>query len=309
MMNFEEFCSYVESNILDVLGSKEERTASVKEVLKNNSVVLKGLMIVENESNISPTIYLEDFYEQMVVEEKSEEEILEEIASAYERFRKEVPDFDAHRDLREEKIIGVLVNREHNEELLKSIPSVVVNDSLVVIFKYLVDVNSNGIGTVTITDYFAELKGYSEKDLMRLALYNTPKLLEFELRNMLDVICDMQDINPEEVGISELPMYVISNQHKKFGAFCLLYPEVREQLLNRFDSDLVILPSSVHELIIIPTEDDMSMRDMDRMVQEVNATQVVMQEQLADRAFVLKQDGSDDISKFLSYYAPEVIGC
>lgn len=310
MMNFEEFCNYVENEVLSVLHHKEGKTAIVKDVHKNNGVVLKGLTILEEGKRISPTIYLEEFYEEMVIENSTEEEILSEIASAYEKCLKEIPEFDIMGNLTEEQIIGVLVNQEHNEELLKDIPHLLIGDSLAVIFKYLLEKSERGYASVTITDYLAQMKGYDEHTLMRIALSNTPKLLKYSFQSMGSVISAMMGVDCEEENDnSDFPMYVLSNQQNQWGAFCILYPQVLEKLFSKFGSDLVMLPSSVHELIILPQNEDMIMSDMDKMVQEVNATQVGPQDRLADKAFVLRRDGSDDISKFVSYYAPQTIGC
>lgn len=47
------------------------------------------------------------------------------------------------------------------------------------------------------------------------------------------------------------------------------------------------IPSSIHEFLIAPFDDRMSMDDYSSMVQEVNAEQVPAEECLADKAFVL----------------------
>lgn len=310
MMNFEQFCSYVESEVLRKMNEPEKMTVSVRDIRKNNGICLKGLTITQEGKNISPTLYLEPYYEEMVMEHKDKEDILAEIASAYIEASSGVSNFDMTENLNEEKIIGVLVNQEKNADLLKDIPYIPIGDSLVVIFKYLLEVSVEGISTITITDYLAWVKGYDIEKLLELALVNTPKIMGYSFRSMTSILGELAGLGLEEdFARTNIPMYVLSNKVGQFGAFTLLYPEMRDLLFAKFGDDFVVIPSSVHELIIIPFDNGMTISDIDNMVREVNETQVRADELLADRVFVLKKDGSDDISKFLSYYTPKVLGC
>lgn len=312
MMSFEDFCNYVANEVLNVKPEWKDRTATVKDVRKNNGVVLKGLTIHEDGKNVFPTVYLEHYYEEMDIQELTKEETLERIACDYERFLENAPEFDWVGDLQENKIIGILVNREQNEELLKDIPHLLIGDSLAVIFKYLLAESEEGTSTVTITDYLAEVKGYDENALMKIALKNTPELMKLSFNSMFSVLFGVGGNVVDKLEmVSYIPQYVLTNMKKQWGAFAILYPEVREMLFSKFNSDIVILPSSIHELIVLPLNEEVELSDMDEMVKEVNETELRAEEILADKAFVLKQDGSDDISKFLSYYTPEIscAGC
>ena len=57
----------------------------------------------------------------------------------------------------------------------------------------------------------------------------------------------------ETKGI-ELQMYVLTNKYKLWGAAAFLYPGVLKATAKRFGKDLIILPSSVHEVILIPQD-------------------------------------------------------
>lgn len=309
MMNFEEFCSYVKNEVLNKMDRQENMTVSVRDIRKNNGVCLKGLVISQAGKNICPTIYLEPYYEEMTMEHLSKEDVLTKIVSDYINASKKDIDFDITVNLREDKIVGVLVNQERNMELLKDIPHILIGDSLAVIFKYLIDVSVEGISSITITDYLAELKGYETDRLMELALVNTPKIMGYSFRSMISALGELAGLGLEEdFSRSGFPMYVLSNKLGQFGAFALLYPETRDVLFEKFGNDLLVIPSSIHELIVCPADNELVLSDIDNVVREVNETQLKADELLADRAFVMKRDGSDDISKFVSYYAPKLLG-
>ena len=82
-----------------------------------------------------------------------------------------------------------------------------------------------------------------------------------------------------------IPMYVISNCYRTNGAGVILYDQFLQQLSDRFESNLILLPSSIHEMIILPVEDASELREFTYMVREVNDTQLTDDEVLSDHAY------------------------
>ena len=91
------------------------------------------------------------------------------------------------------------------------------------------------------------------------------------------------DIKKEDAAIC--PMYVLTNQNKLNGASCILYEHLLEHFADRLCCDLYILPSSIHEVILIPATSDTSYQELSQMVQEVNDTQVSPEEILSDHVY------------------------
>ena len=92
-----------------------------------------------------------------------------------------------------------------------------------------------------------------------------------------------EQIHAQIKGESDtIPMYVLSNTSRCQGAACMLYPEVLKNFANKIKKDLFILPSSIHEVIILPAMPDMKEEELLSMVTEINATQVEESEVLAD---------------------------
>ena len=92
----------------------------------------------------------------------------------------------------------------------------------------------------------------------------------------------------EELGLPPTPddpgILVVTNTHKKHGASAVFYPGVIDELAKNLDGDFYIIPSSIHEVLVFPDEikDVLGINDM---IQEVNASQVAPEEQLADHAY------------------------
>nr|WP_297703219.1 DUF5688 family protein [uncultured Butyrivibrio sp.] len=143
--------SKVAKDITSFLEYDENRQVFVKDVRKNNGVLLKGLTIKSDSEQIAPTIYLEQFYEQYS-HTGDYDEVLRTIAKAYENSKLgSIPGFSAD-DLSENNIYGVLVNTDSNEELLRDIPSVRVLDGrFSVVFRYSLD-EFGDKASVLITD-------------------------------------------------------------------------------------------------------------------------------------------------------------
>ncbi|MDO4649909.1 MAG: DUF5688 family protein, partial [Eubacteriales bacterium] len=94
--------------------------------------------------------------------------------------------------------------------------------------------------------------------------------------------------------------FVITNEKKCRGAYAIAMPEVFEELANGVESDLVIIPSSIHELLVMPlvdVQENMTSADLMRMIREVNETQVPRKEWLSDRPYFYKR-GSMQIEFF-----------
>ncbi len=89
----------------------------------------------------------------------------------------------------------------------------------------------------------------------------------------------------------ENPMFCLTNKAKMNGASLLLQEDIRKQIGECLGSDYFVIPSSIHEVLILPDNGIFQVPELNAMVQEVNETQVERQEQLSDK--VQFCDGKD----------------
>lgn len=285
-MTFQTFKTSLCDLLTNQLGSGYE--LSVQEVTKNNHVILDGLMILAPNSHVAPTIYLNSFYDDYQ-EGKSIATIAENIYDIYqnnqldESFSPSIfQDFQNIKD----RIAYKLIHFEKNKELLKDIPHIPYLD-LAIVFYCILDSHAAGNATFMIKNCHLSIWQVSDQYLYETAIHNTPKLLPDELMNMTDLI---QDYLQESPNSDECPMYVLSNKQKLFGASCILYQGLLLSISERFQSNLYLLPSSVHEFILIPASADLSFEDYNEMIQEVNRTQLSEEEILSDHAYFYSKD-------------------
>lgn len=261
----------------------------LQDVTKNNGVKLCGVVILTDRQNVSPTIYLEPFLDSY----NEGMPLTDIIARVTELYRSSVldrsEDFSFFRsfDLVKDRICYRLINRGKNAELLEQIPHVDFLD-LAVCFYYSHDSAAFGIGSVRIFNRHMAEWGCSTAQLMRLAQRNTPQLFPGQALDMQDVLQKALEDAGEELGAIELPqelrMKVLTNARKVNGAAVMLYPGMLRSVAQELDSDLYILPSSIHEVILLAAEGQED-EELRRMVRDVNETQVAPEEVLSDEVY------------------------
>lgn len=286
-----------------------EVKVSIHDVAKNNGVVLTGLTFSRKDVNISPTIYLEDFYKEYQ-EGKTMEEILEEIKEIYYGSRMENSinmDFFTDYEKAKKNIVYKLINYERNQELLKEIPHKKFLD-FAIVFYYLVDMKEFANATILIHNKHLECWNTDAEAVYKEAVINTPRLLKANFCGMMEVLqeltqedilyagemCGCRAIDHEaerkfilEIHLrkDETGMYVLSNFTRMYGAAAILYEGVLDKCAKTLGANLFILPSSVHEVILIPDEGQITKEKLQEMVKEVNETQIEPQEFLSDSVY------------------------
>jgi hypothetical protein len=198
-------------------------------------------------------------------------------------------------------IIYRLVSYDKNKKLLDQIPHIKYLD-LAITYHCLVHDDDNGIGTIRITNDHLHIWSTSLKELHHQAVRNTMKMFPSVIRSMDEVIKGMlsEDFTNGGDDLSEVlldqfisnqdqsnkhRMYILSNQKGINGATCLLYENVLKQFSEQIHSDFYILPSSIHEVILVPYQKTITMEALTEMVKDVNRTQVAREEVLSDRVY------------------------
>ena len=162
----------------------------------------------------------------------------------------------------------------------------------------MVNVDDRGIQSTNVTNGLAKRLGMNEEQLFKCAAENTRRILPPKIRNMNDVMKDMflRDGMPEEIAemmISEVPqeqtLWVISNDRGINGAVTMLYENELHELAENLESDLYILPSSVHEVLAVSTELT-EPEELAQMVAEVNMQKVALEERLSNQVYHYDKD-------------------
>lgn len=292
-MNYEDFRKRIYQELNNVV--QTDVSVEQKTVRKNNGGVLDAIVLHKLSEKVSPCLYLDYYYEQykqgvtvadiinemlnVVNENKGEVEQQSLITS-------EISDFSKVNDL----ICYKLVNTKMNEALLKTVPHKKLLD-LAIVYYVVCKMDEDGIGTILVENSFFEEWDCSLEELHEKAVENTMRIFPPQIRSMEEVIFGMMG-REEEVSEScdgSARMYVASNSMNLHGAAIILYPNLLRDFfhgLKRKAKGLVILPSSIHEQIIIPYTEHMEVDSLRAMVKEINSTQVEKEEVLSDSVYV-----------------------
>ncbi len=301
--DYDYFVGQLLSGVTQRMG--RDYTARVYKVMKNNSLELDSLVLLKEGKNFSPNIYLQPYYEAYQEGVKISE-LVQRLCNIYQNCKVPIVDdtFSYTYEQMKPYIIYRLVNYNRNLKLLEKIPHIRYLD-LAITYHCLVREDEEGIGTIRITNEHMKHWKAHLKELHELAAENTRRLFPEMLRSMEEVIRSMlleelagqEDEIPEDMSPFILDMsrqrnrmYILSNQKGINGASCLLYPNVLHKLSEEFQSDLYIFPSSIHELILVPTHDNKSSKEYSDMVREINATQVAHEEVLSDRVYYYSRE-------------------
>ncbi len=287
-MEISTFKVKVQKAVRDILG--QEYTVELREVQKNNGVVLQGLMIRREEDNVTPTIYLNSFWEAYEGG-VTFADIIRKIVSIYREDgidRKIDVSFFSDFEKVKERLCFRLVNREKNRELLEKVPYIPVLD-LAVCFYYAYVGAGVESGMIPIYHSHMEAWKVTDRDLLESAMKNTPRLFPCETipmeKVMENMIRELSEEMREEV-LQKMSMVILTNSAKTYGACSVLYPGVLEQMAERIGGDFYLIPSSVHEFLLLPREQERGEEELKKTIAEVNRTEISPEEVLSDHLYL-----------------------
>ena len=290
-MTYQEFCDTTVSLVR--LALPENATADLSCILKNNDTRLHAITIHTEDVNISPTIYLEQFYERYN-QGTDLKAIVDQILTIWQESEPkasvDVSFYSSYENVKE-RLAFKLINLSRNEELLKDVPHLPYLD-LAIVFYCLVNESLQGSATILVRNAHLAQWNKTVEDLFQQAEKNTPRLLAAELHDMNELLRSFPDL-PEPFPPSEEPdnsMFVLSNRLKLNGASCILYKDMLKTISLHFQSDFYILPSSIHEVILLPAETNDAYEPLTHMVREVNASQVASDEILSDHVYYYSRE-------------------
>lgn len=278
----------------------EECRVELREVPKNNGVVLHGLLLVSGDRNVIPTIYLDTFWEAY----EGGVTFAEIVGRLVEIYRKEAcgtsidMDFFREFDKVKDRICYRLVGKSANEGLLADVPHIDYLD-LAICFFYAYSGTELGEGSILIHHSHAEMWNTNTLELLELAEKNTPTLFPARCFSMEELLEETKEALSEEEYrdfLQSVPMKILSNEKKNQGAGCLLYEGVLERIAEEYSGNFYLLPSSIHETILLPDSGTESAESLRRMVCEVNRSQVLPEEVLSDSLYYYsREDGRLEI--------------
>lgn len=322
-MRYEDFANDIKAGVeACVKETQDDCVVAIRNILKNNGVRLKAVSIVKKSERATPTIYLDQYYKQFQCG-RSITSICEEIVDVYgeslKQFKENI-DVDAFSDFDriKDKIHYKLVNFEMNKSFLSDIPHFKFLD-LAIVFYVVVSSDECGIASVVIHNEHMNGWGKTAEEIRSIALKNTWSHYPPVIKNMEDIVSEMIlddlksdiekdgtdfiaedctyggysfgqicDIIKEEVkslkAEREMDMYVMTNACRINGATTITYPGVIREFAKKLNQDIYIVPSSIHEVILIPGN-QWDQKSLNEIVHDVNLKDLDPVDVLSDHVY------------------------
>lgn len=295
MYNKKEFMEYAKEEILKLMPKElaEKLTIDTTTVIKVNDQELNGLIFKRDGEEASPTIYVDQMYERYEQGEDAKA-MMGEMAQFYLDTLVTQPEVvrpDLSYDNIKDHVTLRLVELKRNRMYLVNVPYMTVGNGLALVCDIKMEANNEGFWRTTVTKDMMAEHNYDKKELFMAALENAEKgepPVMVDMEGKLFGRSGDSNILAEDAPIAEdqkSNMYILSNESGLMGASTLFYPNVQESIAEKLGESYYALPSSLHEIIIVPESAGISKMELGEMVKTANQNVVEAKDVLSDNVF------------------------
>lgn len=298
-MHYSQFCSAFSGVLHKKLGSETQFIQ--KTLCKNNGVCPDVLLVLSPGSSLGHVIYLEPLYYQY-----QKGMSMDAVCASAASFLERRPPFPSSicQDLLDPEYIRSrvafrLVSRRRNSGLLDRVPWFPFHD-LAMIFFVCLDPSCGELVSTLIHRQLLSAWDMDTDTLRRLAEENTPILFPPVLTPLSEILAPL---SPELLPLRESeeadssgcpedapPLHVLTNRQGICGASCMLYRDIIKDFADQEGADVIILPSSIHEVLLFPDHLTFDHALLRRMVQEINRTEVPEEDVLSDCIYIFRRE-------------------
>lgn len=288
--------------------------------IPKNNASMKGITIKFDNISIAPTIYPDLYYPDWK-DGQSMDDIVSGIKEEIIKTAPELSRFSTNslnRDSAVNHLYASVVGYESNKEWLKNIPHERLAD-LAVFAKWKFDTtDSDSVMMAKVTEQFLAHLQLTKEEALKIAKTNTAHSAKFEsmeaimTRILIDEGMDKEMAEAMTMAYKTTPFHILTNEHGIHGAAVIACPDVLKAVQKQTGEDFYILPSSIHEVLILPKSQTDDVKGLKAMVSSINKTEVVPEERLSNQIYefdghILKIAGAGltqkhDIAESITYH-------
>ena len=292
-MDYENFKEQFVADVKERFAEQgSNMNVTINEVNKLNESY-EAITVTPEDGNIGMNININKFFDAME-DGMSYDKVVDKAMDAFNKGIEQKPEFDVSAitdySQMKEKLVMEVVSAEANKDMLETVPHKDMED-MAVVYRFVLSSGDDGRASILVTNNILENMGVTPEQLHADALENSPQIKPAEIKGMSEVIAEMMGVEQAEMlGIvpvdpKDEQMYVATVPDKVHGAGVLAYQDFMDQAAERAGGDFFILPSSIHEILIVPDNGKMDLKELEAMVKEVNATQVAPVDKLTDSVY------------------------
>ncbi len=266
---------------------------------KNNGVIKETLHVSRKSSDYALSFYLEELYRSYCkgISTEALSENIAEIVREEDRTPVQIQEF-LSRSWVEENLFLRLVNFEKNLEQLKDAVYVRRLD-LAAVFYVLTEQGEGGIKSFRLPrELWERMELGDAEEYFEYILENTERLFPAELKRIEDSLAECirkeggtepewlkKELQEESRENGRSLFYVLTNRQKLNGAIALFYPGLLSRLEEKFHGGFYLIPSSIHEILLLAESEEAEAGELNQMVREVNESHVIPEEILSDHVY------------------------
>ncbi|MGI5892470.1 MAG: DUF5688 family protein [Bacillota bacterium] len=287
-MSYEEFKAWAADEIRAWLPPEYADADVSIHRMEKLGLAYDGMTVVRSGQRAAAAVNLTAFYD-MYQEGKTTGDIIHEMAdvAVMQAPQMEYSVFSDYEAAKDYLFIRV-ANKEANADVLAGMPHKEVED-LAITYHVLVNHDQNGIASAPVTDDLLRHYGVTAEQLHEDAIANSQRMLPAQLDSMQNMLFGMMTPEASDTLRDEpypgSTMLVLTNNVQLNGAAALFYPGVMDQAAERLGGNFIVLPSSTHEVIMIPADGMTDFRSLEQMVKDINRSQVAPEERLSDHVY------------------------
>ena len=271
-LDYEQFKVVIATKLEELLLKSKKPYGYRKEVVHKINQDLDSISLIGENIKMSPTLYFNNMYDYYIGAEVSVEELaLKAFETMLEgvnqtEITEELPDKDKFI----ENIFFQVINTEKNKTLLLEVPHREYLD-LSIIYRYAVNISDNDIATTTINYILMDEFKLTEEELYEAAYKNTRRLLK-----------------PKVTSPGITGFYMLSNDLNIFGANGILYKDIIAKEAKKLNTDIYLIPSSIHEFLIQPVSNILKPKDLKEIIKDANEHVIDPEDYLSDSLYIYK---------------------
>lgn len=291
-MNFETFKEELAKSVKETLDARngEDTVVQLNTVQKANETY-DAITVKPEESNVGVNISATKAYEEYQ-NGKDFNLIAKQVADAADKAIKGRPDFDlaaiGDYEQMKQKLSMEVVSAERNAEFLENVPHKNLED-MAIVYRFVIDSSDDGRSSILVTNKMLETYGITAEQLHNDAMEIAPEVRPAVIKGLSETMAEMLGADQAEMlGLTpsvDEPIYVATVPDKTQGASVLAYQDFMDQAAERLGGDFFILPSSIHEVLLVKDDGQFDRAALENMVREVNATQVAPEDKLTDNVY------------------------
>ena len=311
-MDFETFKEELAKSVKENLDARNGENTSVEiNTVQKANETYETVTVRPEGSNVGVNISATRAYEEYE-NGRDFDLIVKQVADAADKAIKGRPDFDlaaiGDYDQMKQNLSMEVVSAERNAEFLENVPHKNMED-MAIVYRFVLDSSEDGRSSILVTNKMLESYGITAEQLHKDAMEIAPEVRPAVIQGMSEVMAEMLGVEQAEmmglVPSPDEPIFVATVPDKTQGASVLAYQDFMDQAAEKLGGDFFILPSSIHEILLVKDDGNFDRAALENMVREVNATQVAPEDKLTDNVY--HYDSKDKIFELAEKYEARAV--